>query len=229
VGLQLKLLERRTRTALTWRGWVVALAIALGLLTLAGRSLPSFLAPEQRVDAQVLVVEGWLPDFALQRALDEFRRGGYRQLWVTGSPIERGSAFARFDSYAELGAATLVHLGAPAEVTHAAPAGNVPRDRTYAAGAALARALSRQPDFDGRLNVMTMGAHSRRTRLLFRMAMPESWRVGVIPVTDPAYDPRHWWRTSAGFRDVTGEAIAWLYARWLFRPAEPDAQPRAPR
>lgn len=33
------------------------------------------------------------------------------------------------------------------------------------------------------------------------------------------YDPRHWWRTSEGVRNVVGESIAYLYARFFFRPA----------
>jgi hypothetical protein len=100
----------------------------------------------------------------------------------------------------------------------------VSRDRTYAAGVALARELRQQPDFDGTLNVMTLGAHARRTRLLFQMAMPDGWRVGVIPVTDQGYDARRWWTSSAGFRDVTGEAIAWCYATLFFRPKEPGEE-----
>jgi hypothetical protein len=32
---------------------------------------------------------------------------------------------------------------------------------------------------------------------------------------DPEYDPQRWWTSSAGFRSVTGELIAYLYA-WVF-------------
>ena len=64
-----------------------------------------------------------------------------------------------------------------------------------------------------------MGPHARRTRLLFQEAFGSKVAVGVIAVPDDAYDPRHWWRSSEGVRDVVGEAIAYVYARFFFYPA----------
>ena len=45
-------------------------------------------------------------------------------------------------------------------------------------------------------------------------------KVGIIAVEPQDYDPRRWWASSAGFRAVTDEAIAYLYARLIFRAFE---------
>ena len=70
-------------------------AISLGILAIImlvavteGRrllgQLSGYLSMDDRVDADVLIVEGWLPDIALQRAGEEFARNGYRQIVTTG-------------------------------------------------------------------------------------------------------------------------------------------------
>jgi uncharacterized SAM-binding protein YcdF (DUF218 family) len=70
------------------------------------------------------------------------------------------------------------------------------------------------------INVVTEGSHARRSRLLFQEAFGPEVKVGIIAFADPQFDPAHWWRTSEGVREVLGESIAYLYARFLFRPPE---------
>jgi hypothetical protein len=74
-----------------------------------------------------------------------------------------------------------------------------------------------------RVNVVTLGAHSRRTRMLYQMAFGPSTRVGIIAVPHQDFDADRWWSSSQGFRIITGEVIAWIYARLLFHPPPPAA------
>ena len=37
----------------------------------------------------------------------------------------------------------------------------------------------------------------------------------------PVGGTEHWWRSSEGVRDVLGETVAWLYARFFFWPSAP--------
>jgi len=43
--------------------------------------------------------------------------------------------------------------------------------------------------------------------------------VCVIAVPVRTFDPEHWWRSSQGFRLVTGELLAYTYARLFFHPS----------
>jgi hypothetical protein len=70
-------------------------------------------------------------------------------------------------------------------------------------------------------NLISVGPHARRSRLLFEKAFGREVRVGIIALESQDYDPQHWWRSSMGVRVVTDELIAYSYARLLFHPGKP--------
>jgi uncharacterized SAM-binding protein YcdF (DUF218 family) len=101
-----------------------------------------------------------------------------------------------------------------------APARVVDRDRTFSSAVALRDWLRAHGVFVQSLNLVTEDVHARRSRLLFQKAFGDGVTVGIIAVPNPDYDIRHWWRYSEGVRDVIGETLAYLYARFLFWPSE---------
>ena len=68
-------------------------------------------------------------------------------------------------------------------------------------------------------NVLTEGCHARRTQLLYQEAFGKKVTVGIIAVSNPDYNPKNWWRYSDGVREVVGESIAYIYARFFFYPS----------
>jgi len=52
----------------------------------------------------------------------------------------------------------------------------------------------------------------RRSKMMFTKVFGKNVAIGIIALNDPLYDPKHWWRTSEGVREVLGEAIAYMYA-----------------
>ena len=78
-------LQRRECLLPTWRGWLVLLFVVAAPVVFSIRGAYSFLAVNDPVDNGALVVEGWLPDYALQEAITEFGRGHHSQMFVTGS------------------------------------------------------------------------------------------------------------------------------------------------
>ena len=179
-----------------------------------------FLAVSEPVGGGPLVVEGWLPDFAFQAAAAEFRRNQHEKIYVTGTPVEKGSYLLKYETFAQVGAATLLQIGLSNDVVQAVPAPAVRQDRTYASAVALRQWLQGHGLQPARLDVVSGGAHARRTRLLFEKAMGPGVKVGIIAVEPQEYDPKRWWGSSAGFRTVTAEMVAYLYARFLFRAKE---------
>ena len=212
--------RRRTVPVPTWR--TVGLAAVLGAVAFAGaiRALPGFLAVTARVPgAELLVVEAWGPDFVVGAAWTEYRQGGYKRLFVTGGPMERGEALSEYGSYAELGRATLLRLGAPADGVEAAAGPKVVRDRTLASAQALRSTLAARGALPKALCVMTPGAHARRTRLMYELAFGPEVAIGIIAVPDERYEAAEWWRTSVGLRTELSELIGYLQARVVGRPA----------
>lgn len=46
--------------------------------------LIEFLSKSARVNATMLVVEGWLPDYAMEKVVDEINKNSYDQILTTG-------------------------------------------------------------------------------------------------------------------------------------------------
>jgi hypothetical protein len=150
-----------------------------------------------------------MPDDALASALVGFKKGSYRMLYVTCGPIELGNHLSSYQSYAELGAATLSRIGMPADILQAIPGPRAVKDRTYTSAIALRDWQRANGITPTRYLVISLGPHARRTRLLFEMAMGERTEVGITAVREHDYDEDHWRRSSVGVRTVTGEAIAY--------------------
>ncbi|MEI6084404.1 MAG: ElyC/SanA/YdcF family protein [Verrucomicrobiota bacterium] len=208
-----QLVRRRECWALTRRGWLLVILLAAGLAWGAVKTVYPFLATNEPLAGGTLVVEGWGNDEISQAAVAEIRRQHYRRVIVTGGPIEYGALLVEYPTFAEAGAAILLRLGLDTNEVIAVPAPRVVRDRTYAAAVALRDWLDRRRDPETKLTVMTAGPHARRTQYLFQRALEPHRQVGVLAIPPRAYTPARWWLSSAGFRTVTGEAIAYAYVR----------------
>lgn len=175
-----------------------------------------FLAVTSPVPANVLVVEGWVPDYVLEETKVEFERHHYRRLYVTGGPLDIGGSLSEYKTYAELGAASLVRMGMSKSTLEAVPSPWVRQDRTYASAIALKNLLHQRAAGETGINLVVIGAHARRSQLLFQKAFDEESRVGIIAIENRDYDPRHWWKSSEGSRTVIDELIAYFYALVVF-------------
>ena len=216
------LVARRERWGLSRRGWLALLvtAAAAGILWLL--NIHPFLAPTQRTETKILVVEGWIHEYALRAAVAEFQNGGYEKIFATGGPIAGSDGATNdYNTSASVGADRLVKLGAAADRVQMAPSHVAGRDRTYSSAVALREWFRTNHVAVTGINVLTEDAHARRTRLLFQEAFGREVRVGIISVANPDYDPARWWRYSEGVREVLGESIAYVYARIFFHPARP--------
>ena len=183
-----------------------------------------FLAGTHRVDTNVLVVEGWIHEYAIRAAVEEFREGSYHRVFTTGGPVEGSGGYINdYHTNASIGADHLKKYGLSDESVQMVPSRIMDRDRTYGSAIAL-RNWFREHNMPVRsINVVTEDLHARRTRLLFEKALGDVV-VGVIAVANPDYDSRHWWRYSQGVKDVSTEAIAYVYAKLLFFPSEASDQ-----
>jgi hypothetical protein len=94
------------------------------------------------------------------------------------------------------------------------------RDRTYYSAVALRDWFHKHNMNVQSFNIVAESTHARRTWLLFQEAFGDEVKVGVIAIQNPDYDPKLWWRSSDGFRDVIGEGIAYFYAKFLFHPLD---------
>jgi uncharacterized SAM-binding protein YcdF (DUF218 family) len=210
---------RKERWGLSWRGWLIVLAgVILAFSAFLLRVYP-FLATTHRIDADILVVEGWIHEYAIRAAGDEFRSGAYRRVFTTGGPVVgTGHYINDFQTSAKVGADLLRKAGVPDESLQVVPSRTMDWDRTYSSAIALRDWIQQHEPSVRRINVVTEDTHARRTRLLFQKALGKNVQVGIIAVPNPDYPANRWWRYSEGLKDVVSESAAYLHARLLCLP-----------
>jgi len=213
--IKISLIRRREMWAITWEGWVTAIAGLIITMLLIITNIHPFLAVNAPIKADILVVEGWLPDYAVESAIAEFKKGGYRQLITTGLPVGKGYYLAEYKNYAELTAATCIALGFDKDKVVAVPAPSVVKHRTAASAIALREWLAASSIKVDSINLYSFGTHARRSWMVFKEVMKPEIEVGIIAAEPQDYNPQEWWKSSEGFRTVTGEIIAYIYARFV--------------
>jgi hypothetical protein len=202
----------------TGRGWIAFLIAVTATLLFSINSIYPFLAVNAPIPSSILVVEGWLPDYALEQAKNEFDRHNYRLIVATGKRISRGLYLSRYRTYADLSAATLKRLGMKGQSVVAVPIDFAAKDRTYECAVAVRDWLAGSGLSATSINVFTLGPHARRSRLLFKKALGDTVAVGVIAAEDLDYDPHSWWRSSEGVKSIIEESVGYFYAGFFFYP-----------
>lgn len=190
---------------------IVLLSLFIGGLGYGAlKNLYPFLAQTHPVSsAEIILIEGWLGDAELseaaQRLLPEQR------VVTTGGPIKFGSSLLKEKTYAEATAARLRLLGVADEKIICAPAPDVERDRTYASARAAQDALAQRGLFGKRCNIYSVGAHSRRSLFLYKLAFGADYPLGIVSFESQETDLRHWWRSSLAFKQILNELLSWIY------------------
>jgi uncharacterized SAM-binding protein YcdF (DUF218 family) len=215
----LGLVNRKERWGLSWIGWLMLLFMLVLAVIIVAFSIYPFLSITERVKTDELVVEGWIPFYAIHAAVREFTSGSYRQVLTTGGPITGMGGYTNdYNTSASLGAGRLKAEGVPSTAIQMVPSRVTERDRTYSAALALRHWLDQQGMKVKAINVVTADTHARRTRLLYQAALGRKVEVGVIAVPNPDYDARRWWRYSEGVKEVITESVAYLYVKFFFWP-----------
>jgi hypothetical protein len=162
------LVRKRERWTLTWIGWLLALGLFVAAGVTVARGLGNFLAISQPVGGQFLVVDAWMPAFAYREAANQFRSGHYVNVIAVGVLQEDDQFDGKIHEFAAVG--KLIGAGIPAERVIEAAGSGVLQDRTFHSAMSVKGWLEKQGLRSGSLDVLTLGPHARRSRLLYEKA-----------------------------------------------------------
>jgi uncharacterized SAM-binding protein YcdF (DUF218 family) len=214
------ILMRKERWGLSWRGWLLVISAGLAAAYFAFLNIHPFLAVTHRVNTNVLVVEGATQQYTLRAGAEEFKNGSYERIFTTGGPENGNGGYINdYYTWASVAADLLKKLGIPKDVIQMAPSHVFGRERTYSSAIALRDWFRDHNLAIHSFNVFTEDCHARRTQLLYQEAFGKNVTVGIIAASNPDYNAKDWWRYSDGVREVIGESIAYIYARFLFHPS----------
>jgi len=195
---------------LSWFGWLLIAFIFLVFLYFVRSNLYTYLSPVKPVETKVLVVEGWVSDFAIEEVYALFLKDKYELIITTGGPLEIGYLSKHYISAADFAKKTLIELGMDSTKIISVPRNEVVENRTIQSAITLKNWFSENNSEIENFNLLSFGAHSRRSWLLFQEAIPEK-EIGIIALNDPRILVDKWWKTSHGTRTVLSEAIGYFY------------------
>jgi DUF218 domain len=165
----------------------------------------SYFSLTRRLPGEVLVVEGWIGRDGVRAAAAEFEGGGYRYIVATGG---QSNDSRHPSNYAEMAGEELIRSGVPADRVIIASTGEIEHERTFESAAAAWRKLQKSDIHPGYINVLTLGPHARRSRLVYAKVFAPAARVGVIAWRPAYYDTEPWWqsrgRTKCFLKEIVG-------------------------
>lgn len=215
--MKISLWNRKMRTRLTILGKLLVLFIFLLVFYIGIKNIHPFLSKNAPVKSNILIVEGYIPDYAMKDVVKEFNKNHYRMVVVSGNPVDNGFYYTKFGNTANAGRVTLIKLGMDSTKVFSASAPYSDRDRTHAAAMAVKHFLDSAGVKERAINLYSFGCHSRRSWMLYKNTFGKGYRIGVLNTNKNTYDPKRWWHWSDGVREVMDETIAYLYASLFFR------------
>ncbi|MBE0648133.1 MAG: YdcF family protein [Bacteroidales bacterium] len=211
-------ISKRTRWGLTIWGWLAIFLIFFLGIFLTVTLAYDVLAPNKPVKADVLVLEGAVPDYIIDSAVAEFHRHPYKLLITTGTPLEWGHLLIDYGNTAAVAESSLKKMGFDSTQLVAVATKEIQNDRTYNSALALGAYLRKYHPEIKAINLMSYGPHARRSQMMFQAALGKDFSVGIISIKSFYYDKHNWWKSSKGFREVMNEMLGYIFVKLFFVP-----------
>lgn len=164
-----------------------------------------FLAIDAPVAADTLVIEGWLPEYAMERTVAEVRRGNYQRVIIPGMvpdgdrAPDQASISGRLEAAGVSPDRIIVVLIPPTRW-----------NRTSSMARAVRNRLTELDVVPKGVNIITLGPHARQSHLAYTRLLGPGIPTGVINFPKSEYDPERWWATPAGIQKTTTHFAGWL-------------------
>lgn len=192
-----------------YRGRLYIVLPLATLLILFAALVHPFLSVTHRVDADVLVVEGWIPNYMFPAAAREFREHPYTRVLVSGLQNEPGDTSGIAPDFARA-AIELKKAGVPENQIVECPAPFATWLRTSKTAQAVRAQADRLIPPPRSVNIVTAGPHARETWVAYQHAFGKKIPVGIVSIPKADYPANRWWLSKRGLIWVPKDFIAWL-------------------
>jgi hypothetical protein len=173
----------------------------------------------KKINANILIVEGWLPTPALEKAKYEFQHDGYDILIITGlnftenyyqvSMDRKNRIINNFNSNAEQTRNELIRMGVDPSRIVAVPAEGTNINRTLKSALAFRDWLKESKCQVKGINIISFGPHARRKWMIYDKILGKNYSVGIIYLPD--YDNHNFLREIfKELREFFGLVYYWI-------------------
>ena len=177
-------------------GKILGIIFASGflLIFLVHFSYSGFPAKTKKTDANILMLEGSLPDSALEKVKDEFQNDGYDMLIITGlnfqenyyqvSMDRKNRIINNFNSNAEQTRNELIRMGVDPSRIIAVPGEGTYINRTLKSALVFRDWLKASKCTVKGINLISSGPHARRKWMIYNKILGKKYSVGIICYPD---------------------------------------------
>lgn len=208
----MKPVKQDTKKSANWKTWLAVAAGIAAIITVGIRGYGFLSVPTQRIDANILIVEGWASSYVATTAIAEFKRGGYILIATSGLRLAADPRTGQSSEVSDASkAATLLEsYGIPPAQLLPCPAENTDWNRTPTSARAVRDRLKSLGIMPASINIVTVGPHGRQTRLAYQRMFGKNVRIGIIPVPNPNFAPERWWISPTGIKWMCKGFAGWL-------------------
>jgi hypothetical protein len=224
------LLRRRQIWVPTFWGFLLLVIVMMGMIVGFALTANGLLAPnapaagKAGAGARTLVIEGWMNPVYLPQAVEAFHRGHYERVLTTGGPMQPWADVGGWGNFAARAAANLHKYDLGGVPIIVVPAPDSKRERSYVSALMVGEWAKRSGLALGSIDLFTLGAHARRSQMLYRMALGRDVEVGVMAASPLDYDAQRWWDTSMGAKTTLGEAFSVVWTMCCFWPGTSESR-----
>lgn len=187
---------------------ILSLSILIACILTIAINIHPFLAITKPVNGEVLVVEGWIPKPALHKAKEIFEEGNYRLIATVGI----SSKDHNIANDSEKAAAYFINNGIDKKKILITVAEYTTTNKTKSFALELKRHIQFQNKDIHRIDILTFGAHARKSYVVFKKVFEPEVKVGIISIRPHTYHPRLWWLSVEGWQWVVKDTIKYLVA-----------------
>ena len=183
-------------------------------------ALAAFLHVNEPVhDADVLIVEGWLSQRFAESVKEEFQKGTYKYILISGFADEiysryDGKEITKSDTSPDAPLASIrLQMGIDSTKIKIVEISNsVKIHRTFAMAQAAGKWLQNNDPSVRSVNICTSWNHGRKTWCAYRKILGDTFNVGILTFPKETIPVHKWWTTRGGFRWQVWALANYLYA-----------------
>jgi hypothetical protein len=176
-------------------------------------NLHSYLSFNNPIDADILLVEGWIGRKYAPNILDEFYRKKYEKIVVIGmsKSIFSENIAKNAQTESELMVKRLYSLADKQIDIALVESKYADRHQTFNYMVCFKNWVVKElPDIDS-VNLFSASVPARRSHLILKRVLPSSMEVGVISAPPLSYDAQFWWLSKKGIWVVFKNTVSILY------------------
>jgi len=214
-----KLANKRERWGLTIYGWLLILIFIALTFLIYVKGVVGFLSAERTIDAKIMVIEGYMPDYAYNDIIKIFNEKNYELIVATGIAYDQGFYLSGVNTAAGLIRNSLLEFDFDSTKVVAVPVPpNVFKDRTYYSAVYSYQYIHGHFPEAKTVNIVSLGPHAARSLYLFRMVYEPEIQLGNIVIPHISISKSNWYKSSRGFKSVLNESISYFYVKFFFWP-----------